>query len=90
MDIQAQLEQIRAESREDFRFTTIALDSVTAALSNVVKDMNQVKGRMARQEERFELMLDVVQRAIDDVKRDELEEVKARLTALERKIDSAA
>ena len=88
-----QLEKIRKESKEDFKFVIIALDNVTNGLNEVTsrlnivtKDLGTVKGKMARQEERFETMLDVVQNALgDSVKRAELEEVKARVEALERK-----
>ena len=88
-----QLETIRKQSQEDFKFVMIALDNVTNGLNNVTTGLNQVgkelgrvKGKMARQEERFESMLDIVQNALgDSVNRTEFEEVKARVEALERK-----
>jgi len=81
-----QLERIRKQSQEDFKFVMIALDNVTTGLNQVGKELGTVKGKMARQEERFESMLDIVQNALgDSVNRTEFEEVKARVEALERK-----
>ena len=91
MDVQAELKRIREESREDFKFTMIALDNVTQSLATVTREMDLVKGKMARQEERFEMMLDVVQHQIDEsVKQGEFQELRARFEALEKRIDSAA
>lgn len=78
-DFKEQLEKIREQSKEDFKFVMIALDNVT-------HELGTVKAKMARQEERFESMLDIVQNALaDNVKRAEFEDVRARVEALERK-----
>jgi len=91
MDVQLELKRIREESREDFKFTMIALDNVTQALTSVTREMDLVKAKMARQEERFEMMLNVVQHQIDEsVKQADLADIRARLEALEKRIDSAA
>lgn len=56
MDINDRLEEIRKQSKEDFQFMMIALPN------NITKDVGTIQAKMSRQEERFELMLDTVQR----------------------------
>lgn len=75
MDIQQQLTEIRQQSKEDFKFIMIALDNssrsmntiadtITREMANSAKEMGVVKAKMARQEERFELMLDAVEQEL--------------------------
>lgn len=91
MDVQKQIEDLRRESKEDFKFTMVALDSVVRDLNSVARELKVVQGKMARQEERFEVILDLVQREIDKaVDPQEILELKKRVEALEKRLPPAA
>jgi len=86
--LQEQLNKLKVQQKEDFKFTMVALD-------NVIREMNTVRTKMASQEERFESILDIVQKMLNEVRNDhvkqaDLAEIRARLEALEKRIDSAA
>lgn len=82
MDIDEKLNEIRRQAKEDFKFVMIALDNVT-------NELGTVKAKMARQEERFELMLDVVQQEL--TRRAAVwADHETRLQALEKKNHPAA
>ena len=84
MDINDRLEEIRKQSKEDFQFMMIAFDNIT-------KDVGTIQAKMSRQEERFELMLDTVQREPKDrVDPAVVADDEARLQALERQSNPAA
>ena len=104
-NLQRQFDDLRTETREDFKFMMLALgvaksemdeahrriDELGQRFAEVGQQLGRVHGRMGRQEERFELMLDVVQQAVNEVKaqpatRAELDEIRGRLERLEKKI----
>ena len=93
-NLQRQIDHLRTEAREDFKFMMLALgsaksemDEANKRIAEVGQQLGRVQGRMGRQEERFELMLDVVQQAVNEVgTRAELDEIRSRLETLEKKI----
>ena len=102
MDIQQQLNEIRQQSKEDFKFIMIALDNSSRSMNHIAetiaqemvnsaKEMGVVKAKMARQEERFELMLDAVEQELNRrVSPESFLELAKRVEALERKQPPAA
>ena len=61
------------------------------AFDNITKDVGTIQAKMSRQEERFELMLDTVQRELKDrVDPAVVADHEARLQALERQSNPAA
>jgi len=86
-NLQRQIDHLRTEAREDFKFMMLALATAKENMDKVSQDLGRVHGRMGRQEERFELMLDVVQQTVNGVgTKAELEEIRSRLETLEKKI----
>lgn len=104
-NLQRQMDHLRSETREDFKFMMLALgvaksemdeanqriDEIGQRFAEVGQQLGRVHGRMGRQEERFELMLDVVQQAVNEgrgqpVTRAELDEIRSRVESLEKKI----
>ena len=86
MDFQAQLDDLKKQAKEDFQFTMIAL-------GDVVDKIKQVQGKMARKEERFEMMVEIVQNALkasSDQQKTDMDELRARVERLERERPSAA
>ncbi|MBT9583211.1 hypothetical protein IV102_07670 [bacterium] len=98
MDIDEKLDEIRNQSKEDFKFIMIAFDNSTKAMVEMNKligvvthEMGTVKAKMARQEERFELMLDAIQREMKNrVDPIVVADHERRIQALERKENPAA
>lgn len=97
MGLEAKFEELRKQSKEDFKFTMIAMDNVTGALNNVTnalhevtKELGTVKAKMARQEERFELMLQAVQEEMKRVDPAVITDLVRRVEALEKKQPPAA
>ena len=91
MDFDEKLNEIRRQSKEDFKFIMIALDNTTKALEGVTKEMGTIKGGMARQEERFEMMLDAVQQELKNrVNPSDFAQLVQRVEVIETKINPAA
>ena len=91
MDFDEKLNEIRTPRKEDFKFIMIALDNTTKALEGVTKEMGTIKGRMARQEERFEMMLDAVQQELKNrVNPSDFAQLVQRVEVIETKINPAA
>ena len=80
MDIDEKLDEIRNQSKEDFQLISV-----------VTNEMGTVKAKMARQEERFELTLDAIQREMKNrVDPIVVADHERRIQALERKENPAA
>lgn len=72
MDFEKQLNNFRKQSREDYKFIMLCMDdtnktmkalseAMTQGFAKLTSDIGRIQSRMARQEGRFELMLDAVQ-----------------------------
>ena len=83
--LQKQLNDLRAQGKEDFQFTMIAFGNMGDRMNELAKDIGIIKGKMARQEERFETILDVVQKMVNQVKSDGY---KSDIWALERRVEA--
>jgi len=104
--LQAQLDGLKQQVKEDFQFSMIARGRVTEHMNEVTRqvtehmgevtrELGQVQGKMARQEERFELMIDILQKMMNQVKADQVDpqrfsSLESRVEALERRQDPAA
>ena len=88
VDINEKLNEILCQSKDDFKFVMIALDNVTKDLGNVTNELGTVKAKMARQEERFEMMLQAVQQELTQ-RAEAWSNHEARLQAIEKKIQAA-
>ena len=104
MDVKNELREIRIQMASDFDFTALALKDMgqrfRAGMTDTARSLeamgremeerfNQVEGRTRLQEQRFQRMLAAVEVAVDEWK-PEVQEIKARLERLERKVDPAA
>ncbi|MBT9587492.1 hypothetical protein IV102_29390 [bacterium] len=65
--LQAEMNDLKKQVKEDFQFSMITMARVTEHMNEVTKDLGHLQGKMARQEERFELMIDVMQRMMNQV-----------------------
>lgn len=91
MDIDEKLNEIRQQSKEDFKFMMIAFDNTAKAMNLITQEMATVKAKIARQEERFELMLDAVQHELKKrVDPAVVADHEKRLQVLEGKANPAA
>lgn len=89
--LQAQLDDLRRQTKEDFQFTMLAMGTAREHLEKVTQHLGQVEGRMARQEERFEMMLDIVQKMmaqVEDRQRSELEAVDRKFSQVFQRLEA--
>ena len=68
----------------------IAMGRVTAHMHEVTRELGHVQGKMARQEERFEPMIDIVQKMMNETRsqqKSEIEEVNGKLSQVFQRLD---
>ena len=90
--LQKQVDDLKAQGKDDFKFLMIAfgtmgdrMTEVGQRMEELAQDMRIGKGNIAHQEERFEIILDVVQKMVDNVRENGAS--KADVWALERKVE---
>ena len=87
---QKQLDDVKNQAKEDFQFSMIAIGRVTEHMHEVTRELGHVQGKMARQEERFELMIDIVQRMMTETRTEQkadLAEVHGQLNQVFQRLD---
>lgn len=88
--LQKQLDEVKNQAKEDFQFSMIAIGRVTEHMNEVTRELGHVQGKMARQEERFELMIDIVQKMLTETRTEQkadLEEVHGKLNQVFQRLD---
>ena len=88
--LQTELDHVKKQVKEDFQFSMIAMDRVTEHMHEVTRELGHVQGKMARQEERFELMINIVQEMMTETRiqqKSEIEEVNGKLTQVFQRLD---
>ena len=88
--LQKQLDEVKNQAKEDFQFSMIAIGRVTEHMNEVTRELGHVQGKMARPEERFELMIDIVQKMLTETRTEQkadLEEVHGKLNQVFQRLD---
>jgi conjugal transfer/entry exclusion protein len=99
--LQTELDNVKKQVKEDFQFSMIAMGRVTEHMhevtrqltehmGEVTRELGHVQGKMARQEERFELMIDIVQNMMNETRsqqKSEWEEVNGKLRQVFQRLD---
>lgn len=89
--IRQEIREIRHQAKADFEFMTAALVDVSKNMRDMAERITQVEGRMRLHDQRFDRMLDAVDRALGELPTlEQVINIDQRLKVLEQKNDSAA